>query len=129
MNIADYLFDRSRYAANTWPKGLAEIFEFLIWTMDDHGGEIMGAIESWLLSEDRGRVQVALEIEGSFPFTHQEEMEAALSLVKARWPDLAEKCDDLIERRSSLPSAAETVPQDVEIRVAHLKSLIDKATS
>src|SRR5262249_39168480 len=66
VNVADHLFDRSRGAARTWPKGFAEILELLIWAMDDNGAEILAAVERWLQSDDLDRVRVALEVEDVF---------------------------------------------------------------
>ena len=124
INVADYLFDRSRGAARAWPKGLAEILELLVWAMDDNGAEVMAAVERWLQSDDLDRVQVALEVEGVFPFRCREEMEAVLALVKARWPQLAEQCDRRVADRAALPADPAPAPPDVQQRVERLRELL-----
>jgi hypothetical protein len=72
-NLADHLLDACRRAVSSWPRGGAEVIELLSWMADDES-EITHAVEAWLQSDDLVRVQVALEIEDWFPFTHQEEM-------------------------------------------------------
>src|SRR5215217_838918 len=99
MNVADFLLERCRWTTRDWPKGLAEILELLMAAMDDEGPEIMRAAERWLQSDDIFAVRVALEIEGVYPFLHRAEMEAVLAVVKARWPELSERCDERIRDR------------------------------
>jgi hypothetical protein len=123
-NVADYLFDRSRGAARAWPKRLAEILELLVWAMDDNGAEVMAAVERWLQSDDLDRVRVALEVEDVFPFRRREEMEAVLALVKARWPQLAQQCDQRVANRAALPVDHTPVPDDVQQRIERLRELL-----
>jgi hypothetical protein len=124
MDVAELLFDRCRAAARTWPKGLAEILELLIWATDDNGAEIMRAVERWLLSDDLDRVRVAVEVQEVFPFRHQAEMDAALAVVKARWPELTEQCDRLSAARAACVREADPIPPDVESRVRRLQELL-----
>lgn len=124
MDIAELLFERCRTVAGTWPKGLADIFELLIWATDDNGSEILRAVERWLLSDDQDRVRVAVEVQDVFPFRHRAEMDAALAVVKARWPDLAEQCDRLAAERAACAREADPAPPDVESRVRRLQELL-----
>src|SRR5688572_10211111 len=102
MNLADLLLERCRWTAREWPKGLAEILALLMEAMDDNGPEIMRAVERWLQSDDIFAVRVALEVDGVYPFLHRAEMEAVLSVVKARWPELSERCVQRIRDRAAL---------------------------
>jgi hypothetical protein len=121
MDVAELLFERCRTAARAWPKGLAEIFELLIWAMDDNGSEILQAVERWLLSDDLERVRVAVEVQDVFPFRHRAEMDAALAVVKARWPELVESCCRLSAARAACAPEPNPVPPDVETRVRRLQ--------
>jgi hypothetical protein len=105
---------------------MAEILELLVWATDDNGTEVMAAVERWLQSDDRDRVRVAVELDGVFPFRHRAEMDAALAVVKARWPELAEPCDRLSAARAACVPAPEPVPPEVEVRVRRLKELLSR---
>ncbi len=118
------LFERCHQAACHWPKGLAEILEQLVWATDDNGSEIMRTVERWLQSDDLERVRVAVEVQDVFPFRHRAEMDAALSVVKARWPELAERCDSLSYERAVCAREADPVPPDVASRVQRLQELL-----
>jgi hypothetical protein len=124
VDVADYLFERSRGVIRAWPRGLAELFELLVWTMDDNGAEVMRAVERWLLSDDFERVRVAVELREVFPFRHRAEMDAALAVVKARWPELAERCESLSAERAACVREADPVPTDVAARVRRLQELV-----
>ncbi len=102
-NIADYLFNSSQYAVHQLPGTLAEVLSSLLWTMDDNGKEIMGAIEGWLESDDYFHVREGLAIDSMLPFSDQNKMEAVLGHIKTRWPDLSDRCDELIASRKSFP--------------------------
>ncbi len=123
VNIAVEFFDRCRTSARAWPKRIAEQLALLVWSTDDNGSEIMTAIERWLQSDDIDRVRVAVEGLGVFPFRHRGEMDAVLALVKARWPDLAEKCDRLVAARAALPQEP-APPLDVQQRVKQLEEML-----
>jgi hypothetical protein len=127
VNLADLIFECCRQSARSWPKGIAEILELLIWATDDNGAEIMRAVERWLQSDDLDRVRVAVEVEGVFPFHHRAEMDAVLALVKTRWPDLTERCDALAVTRNALIRESEPPPQDVAARVQRLQELLRQA--
>lgn len=129
VNIADDLFERSRGVACRWPKKLAEVFHQLIWTMDDNGAEIMVAVERWLQSDDLDRVRVALEVTEVFPFRHQSEMDAVLSIVKARWPELTDQCHHLSATRAKCTGTIDPIPLDVAQRVKRLQELLQQMLS
>jgi hypothetical protein len=124
VDVADYLFEHSRGVIREWPRGLAEVFELLVWTMDDNGAEVMRAVERWLLSDDPERVRVAVEVREVFPFRHLAEMDAALEVVKARWPEVASHCDRLSAERAACTREADSAPPDVVARVRRLQELL-----
>jgi hypothetical protein len=124
VDVADYLFEQSRGVIRAWPRGLAEVFELLVWTMDDNGAEVMRAVERWLLSDDFERVRVAVEVREVFPFRHRAEMDAALAVVKARWPELAPQCDRLSAERAACARETDPEPPDVAARVQRLQELL-----
>ena len=66
MSVADFLFERR--ARNLAPDVLADVLDRLVWIMDDNGKQICAAVERWLRSSDRSRVEVALRMREVFPF-------------------------------------------------------------
>jgi hypothetical protein len=82
---------------------VADLFGILLWSTSDNGEAISRATEGWLRSgEDPRRVRVALHLD-SYPFLDRSEMEQVLRGVAARHPEVAPKCDELIEARRKLP--------------------------
>lgn len=73
-------------------KALAEVFDRLIWCLDDEGSAILRVREAWLRSDDRRRVEVALAMDETYPFVDALEMDEVLSRVAVRWPDLSTLC-------------------------------------
>ncbi len=74
------------------PKGLAEVFDRLIWCLDDNGESLLRIREEWLQSDDRDRVDVALAMDEVFPFKDENMMNRVFLRISSRWPDLAETC-------------------------------------
>lgn len=124
MDLADHLFECCRQSVLSWPKGLAEILELFIWATDDNGAEIMRAVERWLQSDDVDRVRVAVEFQEVFPFRHRAEMDSVLAVVKARWPELVERCDALAAARTASTRECKPPPPDVAKRVQRLQELL-----
>lgn len=107
---------------------MAEMLELLLWMSDDDG-EVETAVERWLQSEDRLRIEVALQVEDWFPFRHREEMEAVFSVIKVRWPEFRARCDEIVRKRASLPQGQATPRSaDLEQRLEHLAELLKKVT-
>src|SRR5262245_23213238 len=128
VNLADHLLDSCRRAAAAWPRGCAEVLEALAW-MTDSDPEIPDAVDSWLRSDDRERVRVALAIEDWFPFRYFDEMVSVLNEVKARWPELSAECDQIIERRKRLGEKVlhdPTSSEDASARLERSKSLLKR---
>jgi hypothetical protein len=51
-------------------------------------------------------------------------MDAALAVVKARWPELAEQCDRLSAARAACDPGTDPAPPDVESRIRRLRELL-----
>lgn len=49
------------------PEALADVFDRLIWCLDDEGAALLSVVEAWLLGDDRDRVEIALAMTESFP--------------------------------------------------------------
>jgi hypothetical protein len=110
VDIAEWLFVRR--ARDLPSKALADIFDRLVWIVDDNGGEICATLERWLKSSDRDRVEVALQVDGVFPFRDAHEMEAVLSRVASTWPDFAERCRKIMDtRRKQNPTEYRSEPR------------------
>jgi hypothetical protein len=100
-------FLMSHRAPSLPPIALAEVFDRLIWCLADNGAALLQVRESWLRSEDRDRVEVALAMNETYPFTRFEDMRAALTRITSRWPDLEPRCAELLESRTRLASEGE----------------------
>lgn len=99
MDLADYLYDQS--CDNLPPDALAEVLDRLIWCLKDNGTAICATRERWLLSDDRGRVEVALTMEEVLPFDDTGEMTTAFARICAKWPEFSERCQLIIELRAN----------------------------
>ena len=84
---------------------LAEVLDQLIWCLDDNGEALLRVRESWLTSDDRGRVELALAMRETFPFRDAAQMVEVLTQISGRWPDLRDTCEKLIQARSAAESA------------------------
>jgi hypothetical protein len=82
------------------PSALADVFDRLIWCLDDNGEALGKVRESWLTSNDRELVEIALAMNEVFPFADGSEMNQVLARVAKTWPDLAARCDQLREERA-----------------------------
>jgi hypothetical protein len=82
---------------------VADLFGILEWSTSDNGAALSRATEGWLrAAEDPRRMRVALNLD-SYPFLDRSEMERVLRGVAARHPEVAARCDELIEARRRLP--------------------------
>jgi hypothetical protein len=95
--IMEYLYKHRAPALP--PEGLAEVFDRLIWCLDDNGADVMRVIETWLQSSERPRVEIALALEEVFPFNEREQMETVFAAISSRWPDLVGRCCEIQSRR------------------------------
>ena len=93
----DFLFDHR--VPGLPPTALAEVFDRLIWCLADQGEMLLNVRQSWLASDDRDRVEVALAMNETYPFTKLEEMEATFRKIVSRWPDLEPRCAEMVQSR------------------------------
>lgn len=63
--MMEFLFERR--APNLPPAGLAEIFDRLLWCMDDNGSEVDQVIRKWVTGEDEAKVRIALAMSETYP--------------------------------------------------------------
>ena len=106
MTIADMAFVMDliymHRAPALRPEDLAEIFDQLVWCLEDNGAALLQVREDWLMSDDRGRVELALAMREVFPFDDAAQMAEVLGRISVKWPDLRATCEALIERRAVL---------------------------
>jgi len=87
-----YLVERK--ANELPPEALAEVFDKLIWCMDDNGFEISAVQRKWLISQDRYLVEVALHMKDACPFQTLVELNDSLEKAKKIFPDLKSLIND-----------------------------------
>ncbi|MEN0038302.1 MAG: hypothetical protein AAGC78_14595 [Cellvibrio sp.] len=97
MNIAEvmaFLLDRS--VVGLPAASLADVFDRLIWCMDDNGREIESFKFEWLFSDDRRKVEVALYMSETFHFDNVAAFENCFERIINVWPDLEPKCIEVL---------------------------------
>jgi hypothetical protein len=77
---------------------LSDVFDLLIWTVDDNGADIVRVLREWVSSDDVVKVDAALSVKELFLFDSREKMVANLVPVKERFPELAPKVDQVLGR-------------------------------
>ena len=84
---------------------IADLFGVLIWSTRDNGSALMRTAEQWLRdARDIRQVQIALHLE-VYPFQERGLMERVLADVAGKFPEVAERCRQLVESRRGLPEA------------------------
>jgi hypothetical protein len=95
MNINNIMNDLYANRVKDLPaRALAEVFDSLIWCLSDNGEEIVKVQYDWLVGQDKGKVEIALEMKQVFPFPNRAQMSQVLALIMGRWPELKDKCDE-----------------------------------
>jgi hypothetical protein len=70
-----------------------------VWSGETNGADLQPTIERWLEeAQDSVRLRLALD-QGVFPFRSLAEMTRVLTRITSRYPQHAERCKQLIERR------------------------------
>lgn len=87
------LLDRRAPALSA--EALSDVFDRLIWILDDNGAVIADVRREWLRGTDRYAVEVALAMQETLPFKTLEEFEPIAADIISRWPDLARACEVL----------------------------------
>ncbi len=85
-----------KYVASLPLPTLSDIFDQLIWYLDDNGKEIEEVRRKWLFSENKKEVEVALYISETFPFDSYDEIHDCYSSICKKWPELCPCCDEVI---------------------------------
>ncbi|MBU2707726.1 hypothetical protein KCM76_17165 [Zooshikella marina] len=99
MNMSDVMaYLLSRLVTGLPVSELANVFDCLIWCMDDNGADIEAVRQEWLLSDDKRKVEVALSMSETYPYDSRQELIDGLKLIKNKWPDLEPKCNEILGR-------------------------------
>jgi hypothetical protein len=96
-NVMDWLIGHRAPALPA--DALAEVFDRMIWCLDDNGGALLQVREQWLVSEDRDRVEIALAMQETFPFQEAAKMNEVFARISAKWPELAASCEAIRQAR------------------------------
>lgn len=82
---------------------VADLYGILEWSTSDNGAALSRATEAWLrANEDLRRMRIALHLD-SYPFLDRSEMEHVLGEVATMHPEVAARCNELIQTRRRLP--------------------------
>lgn len=80
---------------------VARLFDFLAWQTDDNGSALTRTVERWLIEGTNLRkIQIALNLD-VYPFPDEHEMYRVLSYVAVSFPQMADRCQQLISTRKS----------------------------
>lgn len=80
---------------------IADLFNILIWSTSDNGSQLIRETNKWLIeAEDIRKIKIALNLD-VYPFKEQDKMERVLNDIKSKYPNLAGKCNSLIESRQN----------------------------
>lgn len=85
-SIADYLIE---HRAPGLPLGaLSELFDRMIWTLEDNGAELLSLRAAWLKGNDPVRGEVALRMTETYPVQRESDYDELEAAVSAKWPAL-----------------------------------------
>ncbi|GAA5531023.1 hypothetical protein [Herpetosiphon gulosus] len=84
----------------TWPwEVVADLFAILIWQTSDNGAALSDTTDDWLRAgTNLRRIQIALHLD-VYPFHDRAEMVQVLEGIAQRFPEVADRCTDLITSR------------------------------
>ena len=78
---------------------IANLFDILIWSTSDNGGNLTGETENWLIeATDIKKVKIAISL-GIYPFKDQEKMEMVLNSIINQFPEISDQCNSVINNR------------------------------
>jgi hypothetical protein len=92
--MMEFLFERR--TPNLPPRGLAEIFDRLLWCMDDNGTELAHVCRKWLAGENEAKIRIALAMTDIFPADSRDEMTELFAKITSRWLDLKPTCESIL---------------------------------
>ena len=88
--------------ARPW-QDVADLFRILVWSTSDSGLALLRTMENWLLAAaDLRQVQIALHIDVC-PFIDPSRMRRVLTDVAEQFPQVRERCEQLIQSRGRQP--------------------------
>jgi hypothetical protein len=94
-DIMDYLVRESH--PELPPDSLAEVFDKLIWCLNDNGSGLEQVRAKWIEGDDLYRAEVALSMKETYPYKEYSVMVEKLGIVEQKWPRLKELCQSIIE--------------------------------
>jgi hypothetical protein len=99
MNIEEIMDSLvSRRAPALPPEALAEVFDYLIWCLENNGAEIEAVRRKWLNGEDVDKIAIALAMTEGFPCASHQEMIGLFGRIMNRWPTFHDACHDILDR-------------------------------
>jgi hypothetical protein len=107
-NVMETLF--ARRAPQLPPQALAEVFDRLVWCLDDNGDELEEVRLRWLQGEDKDKAAIALAMTEVYPADSREELSALLQRVAKRWPELQPNCASILASWDEQFAPAQAAP-------------------
>ncbi|ABX04698.1 conserved hypothetical protein [Herpetosiphon aurantiacus DSM 785] len=88
---------------DTWPwEVVADLFGLLTWQTSDNGADLSDTTDDWLREgTNLRRIQIALHGE-AYPFHDRAEMVQVLEGIAQRFPEVADRCEELITSRNRM---------------------------
>ncbi|MEU0540653.1 hypothetical protein ABZ319_12340 [Nocardia sp. NPDC005978] len=75
-----------------------DVFETLVWKLEDNGEEMFTVLSEWLEGDDRLKIEAALNSNGGFIFSTNLEMSTAFEKLVHRYPEFRELTMDILRR-------------------------------
>lgn len=95
-NIMDSLIDNR--ASELKLEALADLFDRLIWIVNDNGEGVCSVRQAWLCGTDPVRVDISLLMNETFPSANRSDLEECLARVASTWPRFKNLCDETLSR-------------------------------
>jgi len=92
-DVMEFIVDNSH--SELEPEDIAEIFDKLIWTLDDNGESLLRVQSEWLRGECKKRILIALSMKEVFPYDTEEALQEGFALILTKFPDLKSMCDQI----------------------------------
>lgn len=94
-NAIEVLFNYKAVALP--PHAFADVFDRLLWCLDDNGSAILRLQEEWLEREDNlDRLKTALLMKEVRPFNSMAELREAMRTLSKRKPELVSQCKNML---------------------------------
>jgi hypothetical protein len=82
--------------ANLGGAAFGEVLDRLVWLTHDNGSTVVEVCREWPGSDDRRRVEAALSYREGWLFESRSELNARLSEVGERWPEMSPRIREII---------------------------------